>query len=326
MTDHLKWGILATGRIAHQFAGGLRVSKTGELAAVGSRSMESARKFCSEHGGAPHGSYEAVLDDPRVDAVYIATPHHLHAEWTIKAAHAGKGVLCEKPFTLSLDEATKALDAVRKAGVFFMEAFMYRCHPQTLKAKELVESGALGEVKMVAAEFGFNASRDWDNFRLDGAVGGGALMDVGTYCVSFSRLMAGEEPVRASYFASITERGYDQTGSGALIFPSGINAHFGCAIHQHLENKARVYGTEGMLEIDTPWKCYESGAMRIVREGKVVLEWQLGCSNDQLYAYEADAVAQFWEGKECPYMSIDDTLGQARTLDMLKESAGLRFG
>lgn len=326
MADHLRWGILATGRIAHQFASGLRVSRTGELVAVGSRSLESARKFCGEHGGVPYGSYDAVLGDPTVDAVYVATPHHLHAEWTIKTAKAGKGVLCEKPFTLDLGEATRALLAIKKAGVFFMEGFMYRCNPQTLKAKEVVDSGALGEVQMIAAEFGFNAPRDWDNFRLDGAVGGGALMDVGGYCVSFCRLIAGEEPAKAAYYASITERGYDQTGSGALMFPSGINAHFGCAIHQHLENKARVYGSAGMLEIDTPWKCYESGAMRIVREGKVIDEWRLGCSNDQLYAYEADAVAQFWEAGECPHMSINDTLGQARTLDMLKTTAGLTFG
>src|SRR5579862_7212417 len=176
MAHHLRWGILATGRIAHQFAGGLKVSKTGELVAVGSRTFESAKVFTGKHGGKPYASYEEVLGDPRVDAVYIATPHHLHSEWTIKAARAGKGILCEKPFTLDLPEAEHALVAVKEAGVFFMEAFMYRCHPQTLKVKQLVDEGAVGQVTMIASEFGYGMPRDSQNFRFEGAVGGGALM------------------------------------------------------------------------------------------------------------------------------------------------------
>lgn len=321
MAEHLRWGILATGRIAHQFAGGVKASKTGELLAVGSRTLDSAKAFCDQHGGKPYGSYEELLADPKVDAVYIATPHHLHAEWTIKAALAGKGILCEKPFTLNAAEAEESIRAVKEAGVFFMEAFMYRCSPQTLKAKQLVDEGALGDIRMIASEFGFNASRDWDNFRLDGAVGGGALMDVGTYCVSFSRLIAGTEPIRAAYMPKMNPRGYDETGSGALLFPNGINAHFGTAIHQHLENKARFFGSEGMLEIDAPWKCF--GKMRIVRDGKVTDEWDLSTDNDGLYADEADTVARYFEAKECPYMTIEDTLGEMRTLDMLRESAGM---
>src|SRR4051812_6447509 len=150
----MNWGILATGRIAHQFARGVKASKRGRLVAVGSRAMESALAFTSEHGGKPDGSYDEGLRDSEGDVVYIATPHHLHAEWTVKTAEAGKGILCEKPFTLSAKEAGEALEAVRKAGVFFMEAFMYRCHPQTLKAKSLVDGGEIGEVSMIASEFG----------------------------------------------------------------------------------------------------------------------------------------------------------------------------
>ncbi len=319
MADRLRWGILATGRIAHQFAGGVKVSKTGNLVAVGSRTMESAKAFTDRHGGKPCASYDEVLADPEVDAVYIATPHHLHAEWTIKAAQSGKGILCEKPFTLSAAETEETLGAVRSAGVFFMEAFMYRCHPQTLKAAEVVRSGEIGDVTMIASEFGY-AGANTDNFRFVGELGGGALMDVGTYCVSFSRLIAGEEPKRLAYFAKVTDRGYDATGSGILEFSGGINAHFGTAVHQHLENKARVFGSNGMLEIDAPWKCF--GKMRIVRDGKVVQKWDLATSNDVLYAHEADAVAKFWEAKECPYMSLEDSIGQARALDALRASAG----
>ena len=174
MANTLNWGILATGSIARQFAAGLRTSETGHLHAVGSRSLETAERFAAEYGGVPYDSYEAVLEDPEVQAVYIATPHHMHAEWTIRCAEAGKGILCEKPFTLNSAEAERALEAVRTCGVFFMEAFMYRCHPQTIRLRELLKAGAIGEPKMVNAEFGFNASHDWGNFRTVNALDPGS--------------------------------------------------------------------------------------------------------------------------------------------------------
>jgi predicted dehydrogenase len=208
--DRLRWGIIATGGIAHQFARGLKASKTGTLVASGSRSLEKASAFAEQHGGKGYGAYGDVLADPEVDAVYIATPHHLHSEWTVKAAAAGKGILCEKPFTLNELEARKTLEQVLPTGVFFMEAFMYRCSPQMRKLVELVRGGAIGQVRAIAAEFSFHAGRNWDNFRADGAVGGGGLMDVGTYCVSFSRLIADQEPSRAEYVAvEVGTRGQD---------------------------------------------------------------------------------------------------------------------
>ena len=237
MSDRLRWGILATGAIARQFAAGLPTSKTGTLHAVGSRTLESATKFTAQYGGKPLTSYEAVLEDPEVDAVYIATPHHLHAEWTIKAARAGKAILCEKPFTLSAPEAERALAVVKAQGVFFMEAFMYRVHPQTIKVRELLRSGAIGRPLVVNAEFGFGASRDWGNFRADGALGGGGLMDVGTYCTTFASLVAGEEASEGCYKAEITAKGYDAFGSGALGYPSGMTASFGTGIHASLTKR-----------------------------------------------------------------------------------------
>src|SRR5476649_2381220 len=181
MADKLNWGILATGGIARQFAGGLKASKTGTLTAVGSRTIESAQKFTDQFGGKPYGSYAEVLEDPSVDAVYIALPHHMHYDWTIKCAEAGKAILCEKPFTLNALEATRALNEVRKHKVFFMEAFMYRCHPQILKLRELLAEKVIGDVKAVNSEFAFAAGKGWENFRTDGTLGGGGLMDVGTY-------------------------------------------------------------------------------------------------------------------------------------------------
>ncbi len=324
MADRLRWGILATGSIAHQFASGLPTSKTGTLQAVGSRTIESATRFTDKHGGKPYASYDEVLADPDVDAVYIATPHHMHAEWTVKAAQAGKAILCEKPFTLNALEAERTLKAVKEAGVFFMEEFMYRVHPQTIKVKELIQSGAIGRPLVVNAEFGFAAGRDWTNFRADGALGGGGLMDVGTYCTSFAQLVAGEEASEATYHAEVTEKGYDAFGAGSLKFPSNLTACFATGVHANLTNDARVYGESGQIHVPSPWKC-SGGTVVVKRNGKEDETFEFGTSNDELYGIEADAVAQYLEKGECPHMTIAETLSNMRTLDKLRASAGIVF-
>jgi predicted dehydrogenase len=321
MADSLRWGILGTGSIARQFARGLKVSKTGSLVAVGSRSLDTAKAFAAEHGGVGVGSYAEVLASSDVDAVYIATPHHLHLEHTIAVARAGKGILCEKPFVLSRREAEMALTEVERAGGFFMEAFMYRCHPQTLKVQEILASGRLGEIQHVHAEFGFRAMPGWKGFRTDALLGGGALMDVGTYCVNFSRLVSGEEPVSARYEATLRD-GYDVAGAGVLRFPGGMTAAFGCAFNTQLQNRAVVYGDAANLSIDWPWKCAR-GAVQVWEAGAVVEQYELGTSNDELCAFEADAVAASFEARQSPRVSWADTLGQASALDQLRESGGL---
>ena len=325
MADSLKWGILATGGIARQFGRSLKLSKTGTLVAVGSRSQESADKFTAEFGGRGYDSYEAVLADPEVDAVYIATPHHMHMEWTIKVAEAGKGILCEKPFTLNLLEAERALEAVKTNNVFFMEAFMYRTHPLTRKLKELVQSGAIGTILNINTEFGFQAGKDWNNFRAEGALGGGGLMDVGAYCVSFSRMIAGTEPTEAHYVAAISPKGYDEHGSGILKFPNNVTANFGTGVHVNLKNECWIYGDAGMIHVASPWRIDQNSKITVFARGQEPVEYKYDEPVDQLFAYEADAVAEFFEAKETPYMSHADTLGQMRTLDMLRKSAGLHF-
>ncbi len=325
MAEKLRWGILATGSIAHQFAKGLRVSKTGTLQAVGSRTLEKATEFTRQHGGKPYGSYQSVLDDPEVDAVYIATPHAMHSEWTVKCAEAGKAILCEKPFTLNAIEAKRALDVVKSKGVFFMEAFMYRCAPQTRKLAELLSEAAIGKVCAINAEFSFHAGHDWDNFRATNEGGGGGLMDVGTYCVSLARSIAGVEPDRAEFTAHIGPKGYDEWGSGILHFPNGITAVFGSGVHLNMRNDARIYGSTGSIHIEDPWKVAQGKKMHLHRNGKDAEVFDLGLTNDELYAHEADAVAKFIDQKECPYVSVADTLGQMKTLDALRKSAGLQF-
>ncbi|MFZ4506083.1 MAG: Gfo/Idh/MocA family protein [Fimbriimonas sp.] len=323
MAESLRWGIIATGGIAHQFARGLKVSKTGTLVASGSRSLEKAEAFAEKHGGKAYGSYEEVLADPEVEAVYIATPHHLHSEWTVKAAEAGKAILCEKPFTLNELEAQRTLDAIKDSGVFFMEAFMYRCAPQTIKLREILASEVIGSPRAIAAEFSFGAGRDWQNFRTDPAVGAGGLMDVGTYAVSMSRLVAGCEPIRAEYVANL-EPGYDAYGSGCLLFPNNVTAHIASGIHLSMRNDVMIYGDNGRIHIAEPWKC-SGGAMTVFVNGQDPVAYDLSITNDELYGYEADAVAEYLEVGECPHMTKADTLGNMRTLDMLRKSCGLTF-
>lgn len=326
MADHLRWGILATGSIARQFAKGLKVCKTGELVATASRSQDKADAFAAEHGGKGYDSVEALLADPGIDAVYIASPHHVHKEHTILAARAGKAILCEKPFTLNAAEATEALAAVEAAGVFFMEAFMYRCSPQMRKVRELLESGAIGAPRMVNAEFAFQAGREWDNFRTDAAVGGGGLMDVGGYCVSLALLVFGSEPSDTMYAKGLDEAGYDGMGAGLLKWPGGEAAHFGTGIHLNMVNDARIYGDAGHLRISSPWKSDPDGTLALHRNGQEPEIFSLGVTNDALYAHEADAVAEHLAAGECPWFTKAESLAMARTLDRLRASAGLRFG
>lgn len=339
----LNWGIITAGNIAHAFANGLKMSKTGRLVATGARDVSRAEAFAQKWGGKGYGSYLDVLEDPDVEAVYIATPHHLHAEWTIAAAMAGKAILCEKPFTLNTEEALAAMHAVKEAGVFFMEAFMYRCSPQTRKLVELLEGGAIGKVRAVDAEFSYKSSTDLVNFRTDLAVGGGGIMDVGTYCSSFACLVAGEEPDRVEYMAN-RERGYDSYGVGCIQFPGGVVAKIASGVHLSMKNQAFVYGDEGFIKVQNPWTSPVGSEMTLTRysgepynprgqsvpekleaEGPSMETYSLGCAGAELYAHEADAVAEFMEAGECPYMTVEDTMRNMRCLDRMRASCGLKF-
>ena len=190
--NELNWGIISTGAIAHTFARGVGNSQTGKLAAVGSREKDKAEKFGDEFDiPNRHGSYEELLADDSVQAVYIATPHPQHLEWIVKAAEAGKHILCEKPLTMNAAEAAVALEAARANDVFLMEAFMYRCHPQTARVQEIIRSGEIGDVHFIAASFSFNAGFDENSRLFNNALGGGGILDVGGYTASMARVLAG---------------------------------------------------------------------------------------------------------------------------------------
>jgi predicted dehydrogenase len=337
MTTRLGWGILATGRIAGIFAQGVARSQHSRLVAVGSRTQAGADRFAQEFNvPRAHGSYEALLADPEVQAVYIATPHPQHVEWAVKAAEAGKHILCEKPVGLNHAEAMVMTEAARAHGVLFMEAFMYRCHPQTAKVLEIVRSGVLGEIRLVQAAFGFNAgfnatSRLWAN-----ASGGGGILDVGCYPVSFSRLIAGAmsgqpflDPVSVTGAGQLhAETGVDVVAAATLKFANGLVAQVGTSIGLSQENALRIHGTAGMLHVPSPWIPPSEGAeARLTLHVNGKAEEISVVTPDALYGLEADAVAVAVAAgrRETTAMPVADTLGNMAALDAWRAAIGLTY-
>ena len=337
MAEKLAWGILGTGRIAKIFAGGLASAKTGKLVAVGSRTQTGADAF-GEKWEVPHrhSSYEALLADKDVQAIYISTPHPIHAEWAIKAAEAGKHVLCEKPIALNHAEAMAIVEAARRNDVFLMEGFMYRCHAQTAQLVELIRSGAIGEVRVIEATFSFAIPFNTGSRLLNNALGGGGILDVGGYCTSMARLIAGAasgkafaEPVHVSGAAHIGPISrVDEYATATLTFPGDIIAQLFAGVQLNAEDAVRIFGTQGSIFVPSPWlPARNAGTSTIIinkyaeeKTQEITIESATGP-----YAIEADAVAAYLDARQAPYMSWDDTLGNMRTLDRWREAIGLVY-
>jgi predicted dehydrogenase len=249
MSDRkIRWGVISTsniGRVAVNPA--IQASNNGELLAVASREEGAAKEFAHK-GGIPdfYGSYEALLDDERIEAVYNPLPNSLHKEWTIKAAEKGKHILCEKPLALDAEECREMEAAAAANGVKLLEAFMYRFHPRTEKIAEMVQGGAIGPITQIRSSFTFKLTRPED-IRWDPHLGGGALMDVGCYCVNVSRTMAGREPVEVRAMANFRDSGVDEQMAGTLRFEDGLLAHFDCALTMDRTEVYHVHGTEGHI-------------------------------------------------------------------------------
>jgi predicted dehydrogenase len=250
----LRWGILSTANIAtEKVIPGIRRAARNEVVAIGSRDGETARRVADRLAiPRAHDSYEALLEDQDVDAVYIPLPNHLHAEWTIAAARAGKHILCEKPLALTAADAERMIEAADGAGVHLMEAFMYRHHPSWVAVRELVASGRIGTMTAIQSWFGFY-NDDRSNIRNVRDFGGGALYDVGCYCVNLSRMLFGGEPVRVEG-ALVRDGGdgVDVLTTGILEFETGI-ASFGCSIRSETDQRVHIYGTEGRISIGIPF-------------------------------------------------------------------------
>lgn len=254
---HFRWGILGTGRIAAKFATELPASRTGRLVATASRTSDSAVAFARVHGGEPVTGYQALLQRDDVDAIYLSLPNALHGEWTLAALDAGKHVLCEKPMALDVAEARGMFARAGEKGLVLMEAFMYRAHPQTQKLFEIVASGAIGEVRLIRANFTFSREASHDDARFQAGPGGGSLMDVGCYCVDFARTLSGGEPDRVECLGHRHAFGVDDYAAGLLGFPGGSLATFTCGMTVLSDQCAHIAGSEGRIEITRFWQAKE---------------------------------------------------------------------
>jgi len=244
----VRWGVISTANIGRAaMIPALQAAGNGELLAVASRDEERGREFASRLSiPRAYGSYQALLDDAEIDAIYIPLPNSLHCEWTIRAAEAGKHILCEKPLALNASEAQKMAGAARAHGVLLMESFMYRFHPQLARVQSLIREGAIGAVRLIHASFSFRVTNP-TNVRLQPDLGGGSLMDVGCYCVNVGRALAGTEPVEVQAFANWGPSGVDEQMAGTLRFGDGTLVQFDCALNLQRRECYEVVGTEGSI-------------------------------------------------------------------------------
>ncbi len=332
--EALSWGILGTGSIARTFARALRTTDTGRLVAVASRSQASAEAFGETFGAERrYGSYGALLADEEVQAVYIATPHPAHAEWAIRAAEAGKHILCEKPLGLNHAEAMTIVEAARRHGVFLAEAYMYRHHPQIARLVELVRAGAIGEVRSIQVAFSFDSPPNPEGRLLSQALGGGGILDVGGYPVSFARLVAGAarglpfaEPAEVVALGHIGEESrVDEWSAAVLRFPGGIIAQVAAGVRLDLERGARVYGSAGSIYLPEPFVPPADQPARIVLQRSGAAPEEIAVGPADSYALEAAAVARHRSEGQAPQQPWDDTLGTMQTLDRWRAALGLVY-
>lgn len=312
-----RWGILGTGRIAARFASELPRSSTGRLVATASRRTEAAAAFAREHGGEGIAGYAALLARDEIDAVYLALPNELHREWTLAALDAGKHVLCEKPMALDVAEARDMFRRAAQRGRVLMEAFMYRAHPQTKLLFETIASGAIGEPRLVRANFTFAREASPEDARYQPGPGGGSLMDVGCYCIDFARTLVGEEPERLACLAHRHELGVDDYAAGLLGFTGGALATFTCGMTVLSDQSAHVAGSEGRIEIVRFWQAQEGFALV---SPKGTTERFKVKEKRPLYAVEADAFAAVVAG-EPNWNPAENTLANLRVLEDLRELA-----
>jgi predicted dehydrogenase len=316
MASAVTWGILSTADINRKVIPGAHASPKVDLAAVASRDLAKAEAYAKEWNiGRAYGSYEELLADPTIEAVYISLPNTLHCEWSVKAMEAGKHVLCEKPLSRHPAEVEETFDVADRTGCILSEAFMYRHNPQTKRLRELVDDGAIGELRLIRSAFSY-ALYDADNIRLKTDLEGGALMDVGCYCISGSRLLGGE-PERAYGEAWFGSSGTDWVFTGSLRFPDDVLATFDCGTAMPERDELEAIGSEGSLFLDSPWHATEP-AIELRRDGGVE---RIEAPRADSYRLELENVSDAIRGEAELLLGRDDAVGQARVLEALHESA-----
>lgn len=313
----MRLGLLSTANINRLVIAGARASDDVEVVAVASRDAAKAESYAREHGfDRWYGSYEALLADQETDAVYISLPNSMHVDWSIRALEAGKHVLCEKPLTRRPEEAERAFDVAERTGLHLMEGFMYRHHPQTLRVAELVREGAIGALRLVRSAFTFPLE-DLENVRMRPELDGGALMDVGCYCVSGSRLLAGE-PEQVFGQQVVGPSGVDVTFLGTLRFPGDVLAQFHASFALPFRQELEAIGDEGSLLLEAPWRPDLGGSMFLRRGDHVEL---VPVEETDMYRLEVENLSAAIRGEAAPLLGREDAVAQARVIDELYRSA-----
>ena len=316
MTLAVKWGILSTADINSKLLAGAAESDDVDVVAVGSRDLGRAEEFARTWGiERAYGTYDELLADPDVEAVYIPLPNTMHSEWSIRALEAGKHVLCEKPFSRHIADVERAFDAAETTGLHLSEAFMYRHHPQTARLAEIVASGAIGELRVIRSVFSYSLY-DAANIRLRPDAEGGSLMDVGCYCVSGSRLLGGE-PESVVGAGHIGSSGTDWVFSGLMRFPGDIVALFDCGTSLPNRDELEAIGTEGSLFLDDPWHC-QKPVIELRRDGSVE-RIEVEAANP--YRLELEDMNAVIRGERQPLLGRADALGQVRAIEALFQSS-----
>jgi predicted dehydrogenase len=324
-TDPIRWGILSTGRIAGVFVEGLRALPDAQVVAVGSRSQDTAEAFGAKYAiPRRHGSYAALAADPEVDIVYVAPLHPWHKETAILCLNAGKAVLCEKPFTMNAREAREVVRVARRRKRFLMEAMWTRFMPLTIKLRRMLADGVIGDVRMLQANFGFDVgdkpeARHWKH-----SLGGGALLDLGVYAVSYAHMIFGGPPESVSGAAHLGATGVDDQESITLKFPGGRIASLCCAVRTSLGQHATIYGTAGRIRIEPAFLRPAKFTLSLPGKPDEVVEAPYPGNG---YTCEAAAIHGYLrEGKiEGDLMPLDETIEIMKTLDRIRKPWGLKY-
>jgi predicted dehydrogenase len=314
----LNWGILSTARINRALLPPLRASKRSRLLAVASRSAALVGEYAREREiPRAYGSYEALLADPEIDVIYNPLPNHLHTEWTLKALQAGKHVLCEKPMAITLEEMDRIQAAVKESGKVVTEAFMYRHHPQTLKVKELVDSGAIGRLQYVRGSYSYTLTRE-DNYRADPEQGGGSIWDVGCYPISYARLLAGSEPLEVFGRNVMAAEGYEECFYGEMIFANEVHAQVDSGFASPLRVQIEAVGTEGWLRVSNPYKPGRGDKILLTRGDETEA---IRVPGKELYIGEVEDIEDAVLEGAAPRIPLQDSRGNLRAILALLESA-----
>jgi len=316
----VRWGLLSTARINRSLIPPIRHSRHSELIAVGSRSQTQASAYANEWGiPKAHGSYEALLADPEIDAIYNSLPNSLHLEWTIKALDAGKHVLCEKPMCLTVAELDQITAAAASSGKVVAEAFMYRHHPQTLKVIELVTSGVIGELRLIRGTFTYKLTNP-ANPRLDIDLGGGSVWDVGCYPISYARLLAGSEPEEVFGWQMNSPAGVDLLFAGQMRFANHFYAQFDSSFDVPFRVNIEVVGSEGTIAISNPYKPGKNDKITLTHNDKTET---IPIRGQELYIGEVIDMENAILHAQPPRISLADSRGNIAAICALLQSARL---